>query len=150
MSVIAVRDGIIAADSCIRADKVKFSCRKLLRLGDVAIGWSGNRLDGKTFAQWYFAGADRKEMPVFHNRANEAPEFSALVLTREGWEEWTEWMVPDYQNESHLPYTAIGSGSQAAMAAMFLGHNAQDAVRAACTVASDCEGPVVWHEIQQA
>ena len=150
MSVVAIRNNLIAADSGgVGNGGVKWPVRKLVREGRLAIGWAGNFVDGKTFADWYFAGADRDKLPTFHNRAasSDAPDFAALVLKPDGWEYWTEWMVPEANKDNLSPYCAIGSGAQAAMAAMHMGSGAEEAVKVACAVASGCELPVVSYKV---
>lgn len=148
MTVIVVRDGIIAADSCAVAGRAKWPTRKLVRRGNVAIGCSGSFVDGRTFGEWYFAGADRDNLPAFHNRnqPDDAPDFHALVLKPDGWEFWTEKFQPELPCDHLWPFHAIGSGRIAAMAAMHMGASAVEAAEIACKVTDGCEPPVM-HEI---
>lgn len=144
MSVVAVRNGIIAADTGASISNVKFRSGKLVRQGDVAIGHSGNQADGDTFAQWYFAGADMDALPKFHNREGHRPaiDFNAIVLMPDGWELWDDWFVVDRRIGPQNPFMAIGFGAQAAMGAMHCGADAIRAIEAACAVAEHCELPV--------
>lgn len=152
MTVIVVRDGVIASDSQGGGGQggLKVKMRKLVRQGDVAIGWSGNYCDGKAFAEWYFAGADLEKIPARHNRDADrnAVDFTALVLHSAGWEYWFEWMVPETSQDILEPFYAIGSGTQAAMAAMHMGASAVEAVEVACTVVDGCALPVVHETIK--
>ena len=151
MSVVAVRNNLIAADTGgVGNGGVKLPMRKLIRQGRLAIGWVGNFVDGKAFADWYFAGADRDKLPTFHNRngSDEAPDFAALLLKPGGWEYWTEWMMPETDKDNLSPYYAIGSGAQAAMAAMYMDAGAEEAVKVACAVAHGCERPVVSYKVE--
>ena len=149
MSVVAVRDGVIATDSRGTGGGLKTKMRKLARRGDVAIGWTGNWIDGKAFADWYFAGADLEKPPVSHNRDGKDNEitFNALVLSAAGWEQWFSWMAPETDRDILMPFYAIGSGSHAAMAAMHMGASAVEAVEVACAVIDGCAMPVVYEEI---
>lgn len=151
MSVIAVRDNLIAADTGgVGNGNVRLPMRKLVQQDRLVIGWAGNFCDGKIFAQWYFAGANQDKLPSFHNRdaPRTAPDFSALVLKPDGWEYWTEWMVPETHKDNFSPFNAIGSGAQAAMAAMQLGKNAKEAVEVACAVTVNCELPVLSFKVE--
>jgi len=144
MSVIAVRNGIIAADTGGSGGGLKWPMSKLERQGDIAIGWAGDWTDGKVFAEWYFNGRNPDRLPTFHNReGHKIPvDFTALVLTPGGWEYWFEWMVPETNKDTTLEFMAIGSGNMAAMAAMQMGADAVKAVEIACAVARGCELPV--------
>ena len=144
MSVVAVRNGIIAADTGGTLGGVKFRSGKLVRRGDIAIGHTGNAADGDTFAEWYFAGADLDALPKFHNREGHSPaiQFNALVLTPDGWAHWDDWFVADSDMGRCNPFMAIGSGAEAAMGAMHMGADAIRAVEAACAVTKNCELPV--------
>ncbi len=148
MSIVAVRDGVIAADSGCHGAGLKTSMRKLLRQKNVAIGWAGNWVDGKAFADWYFAGADLEKPPARHNRegSGQQVDFVALVLRPEGWEYWFEWLIPETSRDILEPFYAIGTGAQAAMAAMHMGASAVEAVEVTCAVADGCALPAV-HEV---
>lgn len=149
MSVVAVRDGVIAADSNITGGGVKFSISKMLRREDVAIGWTGTWVDGKIFAEWYFAGADLTNPPVYHcrEREHDKPDFTAIVLRPEGWEYWHEHLVPETSRDIAMPFFTIGAGAQAALAAMHMGATAIEAVEVACKCAAGCALPVESHII---
>jgi hypothetical protein len=148
MSIVAIRDGVIAADSMGTGGGLKVIMRKLMRQGNVAIGWTGNWVDGKAFADWYFAGADLDKIPALHNRKGSGNEvdFWALVLRPDRWEYWFEWMIPETNQDILVPFYAIGSGTHAAMAAMHMGVSAVEAVEVACAVVNGCGLPVV-HEV---
>ena len=144
MSVVAVRNGIIAADTRGSLGETKFRSRKLVRQSDVAIGHVGRQADGDTFAEWYFAGHNLDALPKFHNRDGQNPaiDFTAFVLTPDGWEYWDDWFVVNRDMGRHNPFMAIGSGAEAAMGAMHMGATAVEAVEAACAVTKGCELPV--------
>lgn len=152
MSVVAVKDGIIAADSGCSGGNLKFGIRKLVCKDNIAVGWTGNWIDGKTFSEWYLAGANIDEPPRFHNREGHTPpvDFLALVLRPEGWEYWHEWLVPEKQEDVQLPFFAIGSGAMAALAAMHIGAGAIEAVEIASIYADGCALPVEHFTIKQA
>ncbi|MGB1214609.1 MAG: hypothetical protein ACPG4X_14690 [Pikeienuella sp.] len=142
MSIVAVRDGIMASDTRANGGDLEFSMRKMQRDGDRIVGWAGNWTDGKVFAKWWLSGADLDALPSFVNREGKAPDFVALTLSPDGWEYWFEWFVPESNEDILLPYMAIGSGQQAAMAAMHMGATAAEAVGVACAVAAGCSTPI--------
>lgn len=149
MSVVAVRDGIMAADTIGVLGGVKFRSPKLYRRDDTIIGVTGNTADGQLFVDWYFDGADHSKIPETINRndAGEHPEFFALVLTPDGFEYWDHFYVADRDIGKHNEFMAIGKGSEAAMGAMWMGADAIRAVEAACAVIRDCALPVEHEEL---
>ena len=149
MSVVAVRDGMMAADTQASGGGIKFGMRKTACQDGVAIGWAGTWVDGKTFAEWYFKGADISSPPVYHGRHGDQDraDFAAIVLKPDSWEYWCEYLVPELSTDIHMPFYAIGSGAQAALAAMHLGATAIEAVEVACKVADGCSLPIEHHGI---
>ena len=147
MSVVAVRNGIIAADSLGLWGRVEHRCQKLYRHGDVVIGAAGNSADEATFRDWYFAGADRSALPTFVNREGRNPpvDFTAIVAEPGKFTMWDEWFVPEPMSEDN-DFWAIGGGAIAAMAAMYMGATAIEAVEAACSFVNGCGLPVE-HEV---
>ena len=149
MSIVAVRNGVIAADTESSGNSVKTPLRKLYRRANVAIGWAGYWADGRTFAEWFFDGADMDNLPMFHNREGFEPkiDFCAIVLQPHGWEYWSEWFVPQTQQDIQQEFYAIGSGAPAALAAMHMGANAIEACEIACRVSQGCAGPIMSEEL---
>lgn len=132
MSTVAYRDGVMAADT-LASGPVCRTTKKLHRVGDVIIGGVGNLSDLLVFVRWYGSGADLKALPEFrmYGRNDEAPDFSALVLSPRGLTHWTEYFQP-------LPvfddYTAVGSGAYAALGAMAVGAAAAEAIAVAAQI----------------
>ncbi len=151
MSVIVIRDGVIAADTGGSLGGITFYSKKLYRKGNIAIGWTGNAVDGQTFSEWYFAGSDMDNLPKFHNREGHDPaiHFNALVLKPEGWEYWDDWFVCDKEMGQNNHYMAIGAGSRIAQGALYMGATAIQAVEAACNAGEYCHLPIVCEEINQ-
>lgn len=85
MTTIAVRDGVMAADTMGFLAEKRTRAKKLFRCDDGSvIGICGNWTDGKLFADWYNAGADRNEPPKWRTQGDERVDFTALVLTADG------------------------------------------------------------------
>lgn len=133
MSTIAYRDGVMAADTLgVNGANLTRETRKLHRLDDAIVGFTGNYVDGLTFVDWWRVGHDMDSLPKFIvYRDGDAPDFVALVLNADGLNLWTEHFqsspVPD-------EFFTIGSGAMAARAAMVMGASAERAVEVAMLV----------------
>lgn len=134
MTTVAFRDGVIAADTLgIKGVSARRICKKLWRMENAVIGFAGNYQDGVNFVEWWRKGHNMSELPKFiqYRGSDDAPDFTAIVLTKAGAFEWTEHFqstpIPD-------EFYAVGSGQMAALAAMVMGASADEAVRIASQV----------------
>lgn len=125
MTTIAYRDGIIAADGLATRNGiiVERAGEKLQRLpnGHV-VGVTGEVHRRQLFVEWYLDQS--KERP-------DLSETSVMVLTEKG---LFEYEGKCGFSQIHDKFTAWGSGSPAAMAAMQMGASAYEAVRVASEV----------------
>lgn len=125
MTTIAARDGIVAFDSQATGDYVD-SVKKCLKRGNTVIGVTGDYIAGYDFAVRYLAGeADEFQM-------SSHDDFECLVADSEGL-----WLVDCKGRRApcgSAGFTAIGSGGAAAMAAMYMGASAEEAVKIAAKV----------------
>lgn len=140
MTTIAVRNGIMAADSRVTHDSEAggtrlFRTEKVFRKGKVLIGLAGESEPGLIFLDWYGTGKEPPSILI----AGDA-DFTALVLTRRGLYEYGKYCRPEKVLE---PFYAIGSGCKAALGAMHMGANAQTAVRIACKIDPYSAPPIV-------
>jgi len=150
MTVIAYRDGVIAADSrCTYEDAAAgtqvFKCEKLFRKvvptldgtgqEEVILATQGETFSGMVFVDWFGTGKDMPEI-LIHGDA----EFTVLILRRDGLYEVDRWCRPIKILEE---FYAIGSGSKAAMAAMLMGASAAKAVDVACKLDPYCAPPII-------
>lgn len=118
----------MASDSQWTDDNEKGICRKVWRIQGALIGFAG---DIKTIEQckvWFRKG-----------KAGPPPrgDVAALILT----DKLISWTPGDGFFE-HTPQFAIGTGSQAARAAMMAGANVREAVRIACLIDAQSGGRV--------
>ena len=146
MSIVVIRDGIIAADTGGSMGDLEFKSSKLIRRDDIAIGFAGYHANGTIFADWYFAGQDLTNLPKFPNRGDGEKSFTAFVLKPYCWEYWNEWFHCDLDMQQN-EYMAIGNGFEVAMGAMHMGATAIEAVEAACALMKGCSLPVESEEI---
>lgn len=141
MTTIAVRNGIMAADSRVTSDGENsgtryFRTEKLFRKGRDLIGLAGESEPGLIFLDWY--GSGKKDAPgvLIDGEA----DFTALVLTRKGLFEYGKYCRGERVLE---PFYAIGSGAKAALGAMHMGADARRAVQIACKIDPYSAPPIV-------
>lgn len=121
---------MMAADSLAVCDGTKSRAIKIFRVGHEIIGFAGEIQCGIAFVNWY------------RDRSAAKPDldgFSALVLSKDGITQYENRMLPIPIHES---FAAIGSGQDAALAAMHAGKSPKEAVAIACKVRADCGTPV--------
>lgn len=133
MTIIAYRDGVMAADSQVTGNFTTLGI-KLHRKSGKIIGFAGDLHQALVFVDWYFDSKQRKP-----DIANEN-DWVALVASKDGLEEWNHSLRPVRVPEM---FYAIGSGAEVAMGAMEAGASAKRAAEIACKRADGCGGPVV-------
>lgn len=136
MTVIAVRDGVLAVDSAIGGNGI---CNGRIakwvevheRHGGGYMAHAGTAAPGQAFVRSYESGADPMEKP-------DDDGVYVLWLRADGSvAEWASgWL--DYEAE----FYAIGSGEAAALGAMAAGASADDAARIACRFHDGCSEPI--------
>ena len=145
MTTIAVRDGVMAADTLGDLLGKRCKSKKLWRLSDGGVfGCSGVWTEGKLFADWYNGGANRDEPPKWLVQRDETVDFHALILLPSGTYLWSYNLVADEMFED---FWAIGTGAAAALAAMHCGKTAQEAVYVAMVVDTYTGGDVETMEL---
>jgi hypothetical protein len=133
LSVVAYRDGVMAADSRINSgDTHHYTMDKMIRgnSGEL-IGVVGDVAEIQRFMNWY-TGGEEEQGPK--------KNFDALVVLDDG-------QVVGYFDDLvpiplHGSYFAIGSGSDIALGAMSMGATAEEAVVKACEHSSSCGLPI--------
>jgi ATP-dependent protease HslVU (ClpYQ) peptidase subunit len=134
MTVIAVRDGVVATDSRIALDDSVSTCQKLFKIGQMVLGFAGESggslcllralRDGK--------GADPEELKG---------GWALGICKKRGIVYFDQALEPEILTSA---YFAIGSGGAHAMGAMYRKATAVEAVRAAIALNANCGGPVQW------
>lgn len=126
MTVVAYRDGVMAADRSTRSCGVEFhETRKIARRDDGAlIGCAGMSTQARAMRAWFLAG-EVGDRPSLGDKEEDSTH--ALIVRPDGRVEvhdmhgWTE-------AESEWGYYAIGSGFELALGAMAMGADAREAV----------------------
>lgn len=140
MTVIAWDGNILAADRQIAFMNLTASMTKIARVGHDLVGWTGNADVGASMLDWYSRGAD---VAVYPKLQTDKDEFCVFLVVLPD-----KWLLR-YERTPHpirLPpqQFAIGSGCDFALAAMFLGKTAFEAVEIASRFDRHCGGGVDW------
>jgi len=144
MTALAYFNGVIAADSreTIGDGDYFERCEKLFRRRinkrDVVVGTAGGSYLGMVFVDWLASGA--KVPPAILTAADVEEDFEAIVLDR-GRVYSANHLCRLVRN--HNAHVVAGSGAKAALAALYCGRSAREAVRIACRLDPSCGLPVV-------
>lgn len=140
MTVIAYKDGVLAADSLVTSGyDLAGHIVKIRQEGEWSFGVAGSPSGIVPITNWVKGGADL-DTPIEFPSSLEA---TALLINSHG-EVYYVDSDSHYPVKMHVKYAAVGSGSTAARTAMFLGHSAIEAVEAVTHVDSSCGGSVTW------
>jgi hypothetical protein len=147
MTTIAVRNGIIAADSCETHElddggHYVGQCRKLFRKGDAILGTYGESTTGMVFVDWY--GSSKK--PPRDEFLQADAEFGVIALTPDGVFLYDKWCRAERLEGE---FFAFGTGAKVALGAMHAGASAADAVRIAALVDLYTRGPVITETVAE-
>lgn len=152
MTVVVVRDGVMASDSRAtlesEAGGIRFvHCEKIYKLTEMGliVGVAGDGFAALRFVEWLRTkptkkGKKRRDDMLVVGEA----DFSAIVLHKSGkLEEYDRWLTPEEIILDVNQYYAIGCGAKAAMGAMAMGADAKRAVEVTCGIDPLCSLPVV-------
>lgn len=137
MTTIAIRDGIMAADTSVWEGCYRGSKQKIVRtsLGHL-FATCGDSGITERLAKWIEDGESEDRLP----RIVEKTDFAALVLYRDGSVgHYTERFM---RSMIDGPFFALGSGNEFALGAMAMGASAEKAVEIACQFDPWSRGPV--------
>lgn len=132
MTVIAYRDGIIAADRQATSYGLAYEVEKLFVSEDAIRTGTGDASFVMGMIEWHKAGADPKTFPESQKTDDWA---RLIVVTAEG-VSWYE--RSPYPLRMKGEYMAWGSGADFAMGAMYAGASAEEAVLAAIKHNNSC------------
>lgn len=132
MTVICWDGKTLAADRMVIDGCAKLPGTKIHRINGELFGASGCWSTGMARFDWVRAGMDPATYPVVGD-----DQFSRLLrITAAG--EIMLYTVNGFPMRYESRFYAIGSGSEFAMAAMYLGHTAAQAVHVACELSNEC------------
>lgn len=136
MTTVVYCKGVLAADSQATDSQV-WRTRKIERLqtsaGELLVGWCGQVFAAQVFLEWLKNDKNRK--PDIGNE-----DFEAIVIAETGRVTiWNQSLVPW---KPRAKFFAVGSGAPAALAAMYCGKSAVEAVKIACKIDPWSSGPI--------
>lgn len=134
MTTIAADRGMLAGDQKCTDDDKSFRTRKIRKVGEALVGAAGTGPAIGKFFRWLESGK-QEEPPKFAKD----DELAALVVTPDGLFVYDTSCTPE---EILDDFYAVGSGAQAALAAMHLGCQPDQAVAIACKVDNNTGGQV--------
>jgi ATP-dependent protease HslVU (ClpYQ) peptidase subunit len=135
MTIIAYRDGVMAADTGITDGGFVTCGRKLHKKNGHIIGFAGDVAQALVFVDWFFNQKKNRKPDLGHEG-----DWEAMILNKDGVTTWGRSLRPIPLSED---FYAIGSGSVGAMYAMEQGATAEEAVRIACKRDPYCREPVM-------
>lgn len=142
MTIICVRDGIIAADSGVWHGNIYSGSMLKIRMMPEAVG--GGFASGSGGAARVSAALDLVAAGGLDARIPDDDGISLIWLRGDG----TVWAIEKEASfQIHAAFHAEGSGKAIALGAMAAGATAEEAVRIACDLEQNCRGPVNWSRI---
>lgn len=135
MTTICYRDGVLASDSLVTlgSTKVHGSYQKIRRIDGYLVGTAGSVAACQAFVDWLRMGGEDDTPPK--------GEYGALIVDTKG-------KVREIENGSILPvprgakFFALGSGGPYALAAMYAGASAAEAVKIAAKIDTNTGLPI--------
>lgn len=134
MTTIAANKRTMAADQKVTDGDRRFRNHKIRKVGDAIVGCGGDGASIAKFFRWIENGT-QNDPPKLEKDG----ELEALVLTSAGLFVYGTEFVPE---EILDEFYAIGTGAQAALAALHMGATPKRAVEIACKVDNSTDGPV--------
>lgn len=140
MTIIAYKDGLLAADTLAVGLGKEYDCRKVFyKAGVGAVAVCGEGLFARAAANWIFNGCTDPK-PV----SNDDNYWTAIFLRRDGELFSVSCETPVVKLDRNKFY-AEGSGAENAFTAMHLGQEAIGAVEVAKELNIYCGGETSWY-----
>lgn len=139
MTVIAYRDGTIAADRLVTAGQIVYRAKKIIKHDDMLIGAAGDANACIKLIDW-ITGKRKKPRFTPDMWEDESDGVDMIVAYKDG-------RVHRFSNSTEFDvvaedYIAIGYGAGPALGCMWKGGTAEEAVKAAIQHSSGCGGPI--------
>lgn len=137
MTIVCIKDGIIASDSLVSQGDIKLGeGQKIFNLDDYIVGIAGTYSQALLFVQWLADGKPEK-LPDIEGEKN----FDCLVYSKVDKRVYffTNGFTGDYIKSKNY---AIGCGMDLALGAMEAGATAEQAVAIAIKRSTNCGGKI--------
>jgi len=132
VTIIAWDGKTLAADRRMVNYSVIFSTTKIFRVGGALVGFSGTAAHIGRYLAWMRDGFDPKTYP---EQDKECTCYSVVIRADGSIESYGDTGYPVLVSD---PFHAAGSGRDFALAAMYLGKGAREAVELTCHFCCDC------------
>jgi hypothetical protein len=135
MTVIATDGRTMAADGRFVSNALIVETRavKLHRRQGRIFGFGGNQAQAEIFLEWLDGGAPADKRPSL------SEQFGAIEINENGVWIWESTCI---RLRHSSPYATLGTGSEIALAALYLGKTPREAVELACTLDVWCGGEI--------
>ena len=134
MSVIAWDGKTLAADKRACLWTLIATTTKIFKACGALVAYSGDACFGEEMLAWFKDGSDPLKFPPLQR---DKDDWSGLLVVWDSGEIWKYERSP-YPLKFPKQLFAIGSGRDFALAAMYLGKTAEEAVEVACVFDSGC------------
>lgn len=134
MTVIAWDGRTLAADKMACHGTIRCTTTKIWRVGDALVGSAGESDAIREMVAWFAAGPDPATFPAIGRDKDNWP---GLLVCRRG-KPILRYERTPFPIEFEDTFFAVGSGSEIARAAMYLGKTAREAVLVAIALDSGC------------
>lgn len=133
VTVIAWDGKTLAADKMMGFGSSKSSVTKIFKIGGALVGFAGHSANGQELLEWFRSSRRPSDFPASQRGVDSV---TLLVIESDG-------KILHYGQSPHPmiiedAFHAIGSGDEFALAAMYLGRTARDAVEVACALCPTC------------
>jgi hypothetical protein len=145
MTTIAVdpASGTMCADTNVSDGNQKWKCNKIEHIENAFYGAAGGAIDVEKFFDWLREWKRSGKKP--RKPKLDEDEFQALSIDRTGTYFWDSQLYPMRLTDP----MAVGSGAQAARAAMLCGADIERAVRVACEVDDGSNLPITTRRVSE-
>lgn len=134
MSVIAWDGKTLAADKRACVNTMIRTTTKIFRVNDCLVGYTDDVAFGEQILAWFKAGENPDTFPETQRNKDDWSPF--VVIRSDG--KIQQYARTPYPINFEDKYMAFGSGREFAVAAMYCGKSAQEAVEVACALDSGC------------
>lgn len=145
MTIVAWDGHTLAADRMGDAGGLRRTITKVFRLDDGSLfGSCGSSSHMMEMLDWIKRGYPPSEVPPFQR----TEDYQGVILVKPDATVWV-WGQGPYPFKMEDPYTAMGHGRDFAIAAMYLGKKAVDAVNIACMFDPSCGMGCDWFYLEE-
>jgi len=133
MTIIAWDGKVLAGDRLGDAGGLARSTTKVIKFAGGLYGSCGSSSAAVEMLEWIKAGENPETCPAYQR----TDDYQGIILVRPDRSVWV-WGRGPYPFRMEDPFTAMGSGRDFAIAAMYLGKDAIDAVKIANKFDTGC------------